>query len=204
MIPIAFAYLGAGFLLSEVGLAVWRRASSRENTENRDGGSLRLLWIVISASITAAAFLASNGVNRRCPQGSHGDGSARPYSFSERRCAGGQSGTWAVFSLSTWPSLRTIASSTPGRTAPSGIRRTQDFLLQFAGLGLALGTLPSLLAVLILPDTGDSLPYPSRRSCARRTFTRHVCCLLRANEETCAFRFLIGSAGKIATFRRSD
>lgn len=151
MLPSAFAYLGAGFLLSEVGLAVWRRASSRGNTESRDGGSLRLLWIVISASITAGAFLSASGVKPWLPAGV-------PWGWigASVFVLGTALRWWSIWHLGRFFTVN-VAVAPDHRvidTGPYSFIRHPSYtglLLQFVGLGLTLGTLPSLLAVVVLP-----------------------------------------------------
>ena len=151
MIPIAFVCLGAGFLASEVGLAVWRRASSKGNTENRDGGSLRLLWIVISASITAGAFLAVNGVKPWLPAGF-------PWAWvgASVFVFGSALRWWSIGHLGRFFTVN-VAIASDHRVVDSGPYRFvrhpsyTGLLLQFIGLGLSLGTVPSLLAVVVLP-----------------------------------------------------
>lgn len=151
MISVTFVYLGAGFLLSEVGLAVWRRATSKGNTENRDGGSLRVLWIVISASITAGAFLSANGVKPSLPAGV-------PWGWIGATVfvLGTALRWWSIWHLGRFFTVN-VAVASDHRVIDTGpyrfIRHPSytGLLLQFAGLGLTLGTLPSLLAVLVLP-----------------------------------------------------
>ena len=50
-------YLGAAYLVSELGLQIFKRAS-RTQAQGTDAGSLRLLWRVIAASVGVAWWLA--------------------------------------------------------------------------------------------------------------------------------------------------
>ena len=56
------AYIGFGFLLSEVILAWTRRSSRAAGSQAVDGGSLRLFWWLIGGVVTAACFLAGHRV----------------------------------------------------------------------------------------------------------------------------------------------
>lgn len=56
------AYLGFGFLLSEIILARWRHSSRETGTKAVDSGSLRLFWWLIGGVVTVACFLAGHRV----------------------------------------------------------------------------------------------------------------------------------------------
>ncbi len=53
--------VGTGFFLSEVLLARSRRSANEERADARDRGSLRLLWLVIGASIAVGLSVAHLG-----------------------------------------------------------------------------------------------------------------------------------------------
>lgn len=146
----ASAYLGYGFLISEVGLALWRRSSRVTNTQRRDASSLRVLWIVIVGSVAAGIWLAARGVGPRLHVG------AAWGWFSV-----------AVFGLGTalrWWSIRhlgrfftvDVAVAADHRVVDTGPYRLvrhpsyTGLLLQFAGLAFSLANSLSI-AVVVLP-----------------------------------------------------
>lgn len=145
------AIVGFGFLLSELGLAVWRRATASGGTSDRDAGSLRVLWIVISLSITVAVLLSVYGVPPFLPAGF-------PWSATGL-------GLFAVGTILRWWSIRhlgrfftvNVAVAVNHRVVDTGPYRLvrhpsySGLLLQFAGLGLTLGTVPSVAVALIPP-----------------------------------------------------
>ncbi len=151
MLPDAFAYLGIGFLLSEMALGFWRRASSKGHVENRDAGSLRLLWIVNSAAITAGAFLSAQGVKPWLPAG-------YPWSWigASVFAIGAALRWWSIWHLGRFFTVN-VAVAQDHRVVDTGpyryIRHPSytGIILEYSGLGLTLGTWPSLLTVLIFP-----------------------------------------------------
>ena len=147
---IAGAYLGWCFFLSEAGLAIWRRARS-SGDHKLDANSLRLLWIVNTASIGLGVWLALSGIGPRLPE----------------EIAWGWIGV-AVFAIGT--TLRWWAIYYLGRfftvdvavaadhqiidTGPYRLIRHPSYtglILQFLGLGLTFGTVLSLAVVAIPP-----------------------------------------------------
>ena len=151
MLSLASAYLGASFFLSEAGLAMRRRVSLRGSGKNLDAGSLRLLWIVNLASISVGVLLAEKGVT--------------PFLPAILPCTslgtllfllGTALRWWSVWHLGRFFTVN-VAVADDHRLIDTGpyhfIRHPSyaGLLLQFAGLGLTFGTLPSLLAVLIPP-----------------------------------------------------
>ena len=60
MTSLLLTGIGAGFLVSELALARSRRAATTQ-ADGRDRGSLRLLWLVISAAVTAGIVVDSWG-----------------------------------------------------------------------------------------------------------------------------------------------
>ena len=151
MIPIAFTCLGAGFLIPELGLALWRRASTKGNAGNRDGGSLGLLWVVISASITAGAFLSAYGVQPSLPAGF-----LWPWVGVAIFVLGAALRWWSIWHLGRFFTVN-VAVAEDHRVVDTGPYRAirhpsyAGLLLQFIGLGLTLGTLPSLLVIFVFP-----------------------------------------------------
>ena len=145
------AYLGIGLLLSEVSLAIWRRASSKGTAVDRDAGSLRILWIVISASITAAYLLAARGVRPWLPAGL-----PWPWIGAAVFAAGAALRWWSIWHLGRFFTVN-VAVAQDHRIVDTGPYRFvrhpsyTGILLQLAGLGLSLGTWPSLLIILIPP-----------------------------------------------------
>ena len=89
------ALVGLGFLISEMTLARLRNAR-RAAATRADGGSLRLLWVVIVSAIMFGVMLAVRDVGPRLP-------AALPWgfiglgAFLAPRCAGGPSSGWGNF-----------------------------------------------------------------------------------------------------------
>ena len=151
MLSEASAWVGAGFLLSELSLAVWRRATATGGTSDRDAGSLRLLWVVITLSITAGVLLSAYGVRPFLPAGF-------PWPVVGL-------GLFAVGTVLRWWSIRHLGRFFTVNVAVAADHRVVDtgpyrwvrhpsysgLLLQLAGLGLTLGTVPSFLSVLAPP-----------------------------------------------------
>ena len=148
MLSTTSAYLGAGFFLSEVGLAIRRRVSSKDPGADRDAGSLRVLWIVILASIFAGVLLAVNGVKPFLP-------TVVPWNWLGTFVfvLGTLLRWWSIWHLGRFFTVN-VAVAKDHRLVDTGPYRMirhpsyAALVLQFAGLGLALGTLPSLLIVV--------------------------------------------------------
>ena len=151
MLSTASAYLGAGFFCSEAGLAIWRRVSSKDGSKDRDAGSLRMLWIVILASVSAAVVLAARGAGPWLP-------AALPWkTFGTAVFVLGTAlRWWSVWHLGRFFTVN-VAVADDHRLVDTGPYRLirhpsyAGLVLQFAGFGCALGTLPPLLVVLVPP-----------------------------------------------------
>ena len=152
MMPsVESSWVGLGFLLSELGLAVWRRAKASGGMSNRDAGSLRLLWIVISISMFVGVELSVNGARPFLPAG---------FSWSLLGlgifAAGALLRWWAIWHLGRFFTVN-VALADDHRVVDTGpyhwVRHPSysGLLLQFAGFGLTLNTWPSLAVVLIPP-----------------------------------------------------
>ncbi len=151
MISLASAFLGAVFLLSESGLARWRRAASDGSGSDHDAGSLRFLWIVNSASITAGFILASFGM-----------GPWLPTSFSWPWIGVAVFGVgmvlrwWSIWHLGRFFTVN-VSVANDHRVIDTGPYRFvrhpsySGILLQYAGLGLSFGLWPSLLVAVVPP-----------------------------------------------------
>lgn len=149
MLANASAWIGIGFLLSELGLAVRRRAKATGDASDRDAGSLRLLWIVISLSITAGVLLSAHG--------------ARPYLPAGLPWAAFGLGMFAVGAILRWWAIWHLGRFFTVNVSIAADHRVVDtgpyhrvrhpsysgLLLQFAGFGLTLGTVPAFVAVFI-------------------------------------------------------
>ena len=152
MVSILSTILGGGFLVSELGLAIWRRAARTDKGKNADAGSLRLLWIVISASIFTGIQLAVNGVGPRFPAGF-------PWSWAGAGvfALGAVLRWWAIWHLGRFFTVN-VSLAADHRvidTGPYHLIRHPSYtglLLQFAGFGLTLGTLSGWL-VVVVPST---------------------------------------------------
>ena len=151
MLTDASSWIGLGFFLSELGLAIWRRARPAGDTTDRDAGSLRVLWVVITASIVFAVLLSRQSV--------------RPYLPSGFPWTAMGLGLFAVGALLRWWSVWHLGRFFTVNVAVAADHHVVDtgpyqwvrhpsysgLLLQIAGFGLTLGTLPALATVLILP-----------------------------------------------------
>lgn len=152
MPPVESSWVGLGFLLSEVGLAVWRRAKATRGMSDRDAGSLRRLWIVISLSIFAGVELSVNGVRPFLP-----GRVPWPLVGLVVFVAGAFVRWWAIWHLGRFFTVN-VAVAADHRVVDTGPYRWvrhpsySGLLLQFAGFGLTLNTLPSL-AVVVIPPT---------------------------------------------------
>lgn len=151
MLPVEPSWVGLGFLFSELGLAVWRRAKASSGTSDRDAGSLRLLWIVISLSMFAGVELSVNGVKPFLPVGF-----PWPLLGLGVFAAGAVLRWWAIWHLGQFFTVN-VALADDHRVVDTGPYRWvrhpsySGLLLQFAGFGLTLGTVPSLAVVLAPP-----------------------------------------------------
>ncbi len=139
MLPAAPALFEAGFFLSELSLAIWRRASPNASFVERDAGSLRLLWVVISASITAGWFLAAWRVGPPLPAAGMWLGATVFLGGTFLRW-------WSVWHLGRFFTVNVVVAEDHRvvDTGPYRLIRHPSYsglLLQLAGLGLSLGTL---------------------------------------------------------------
>lgn len=151
MLSSGSAWVGCGFLLSELALAMWRRGTATKGASDRDAGSLRLLWVVISASITAGVLLSMHGVHPYLPAG---------FPWQTVGVALFAAGTilrwWSIRHLGRFFTVN-VAVAADHRVVDTGPYRWvrhpsySGLLLQFAGFGLTLGTVPSVAAVLVPP-----------------------------------------------------
>ena len=151
MLSDASAWIGFGFFLSELGLAIRRRAMASGGTTDRDAGSLRLLWIVITLSMVAGVLLSSYGVHPYLPVGY-----PWPMLGLGLFAAGALLRWWSIWHLGRFFTVN-VSVATDHRVVDTGPYRLirhpsySGLLLQFAGFGLTLGTLPALALVLVLP-----------------------------------------------------
>ena len=151
MLTDASACIGCGFLFSELGLAVWRRAKAAGGMSDRDAGSLRLLWIVITLSMVAGVLLSGYGVRPYLPAGF-------PWSAMGLGlfAAGALLRWWSIWHLGRFftVNVSVAADHRVVDTGPYRLIRHPSYaglLLQFVGFGLTLGTFPAVAATLILP-----------------------------------------------------
>ena len=151
MLSDASAWIGLGFLLSELGLAIRRRATASGDTVDRDAGSLRLLWIVIALSVVAGVLLSSYGVRPYLPAGY-----PWPVLGMGLFMAGALLRWWSIWHLGRFFTVN-VSVAADHRVVDTGPYRLirhpsySGLLLQFAGLGLTLGMFPALVVVLVLP-----------------------------------------------------
>ena len=145
------AWIGLGFLFSELGLAVWRRAAATGTMSDRDAGSLRLLWIVISLSMAAGVILSEYGVRPLLPAVP-----LWPVIGLGVFVVGALVRWWSIWHLGRFFTVN-VAVAADHRVVDTGpYRRIRHpsylgLLLQFAGFGLTLGSLPALAVVLVPP-----------------------------------------------------
>ncbi len=151
MLSLASAYAGIGFFFSEAGLAIWRRATAKSGAQERDAGSLRLLWIVNVLSIVTGVMLSAHGIGPRLPGGIPWEATGLGV-FS----VGTILRWWAICHLGRFFTVN-VAVAADHRVIDTGPYRFvrhpsySGLLLQFAGLGLTLGTWLSFLVVAIPP-----------------------------------------------------
>ncbi len=147
---ITGAFLGFGFLISEVGLSRWRTSARATGTRKMDAGSLRVLWIVIASSITAGVWLAMLGVGPALSAGF-------PWGWVSLSifAAGTALRWWAIYYLGRFFTVD-VAVAADHRIVDTGPYRLvrhpsyTGLLLQFAGLSLSFGNVLSAV-VIILP-----------------------------------------------------
>ena len=146
-----YALLDVGLLLSELALA-WRRPAGRtvSGEENPDRGSLRVLWLVITVSVTAGHFAAFSGLGPRLgPRGA-----VLGWLGAGLFGAGVLLRVWAVRHLGRFFTVA-VALAADHRVVDDGpYRRVRHpsytgLLLEFAGLGVVLGSWLGLAVILI-------------------------------------------------------
>jgi protein-S-isoprenylcysteine O-methyltransferase len=144
----ASVILVIGFVVSEGVLALTRR-SARTGSPGPDRGSLRLLWAVNFVSVTLAFLFASGRSGYRLP-------SEVPWQLIGTAIfvAGTILRWWAINHLGRFFSVD-IAIAKDHRVIDDGPYRLvrhpsyTGLLMQFAGMGLALGNVPSLLVIFL-------------------------------------------------------
>ena len=146
-----FSLLCIAWIVSETWLG-WRKRSG-DAARTRDGGTLRILLVVIYACIALAVWLATTGI-ARFPQ------AAQPvtvWSGLALMAAGLVFRWWAVRVLAQW--FTVDVAIRPGqlvvRSGPYARLRHPSYtnaLATFYGFGLALGNWPSL-AMIAIPVT---------------------------------------------------
>lgn len=138
--------LAIGFVVSEAALALTRR-SARTGSPGPDSGSLLLLWVVNFVAMTLAFMFASRGIGYRLP-------SEIPWRLVGTGVfvAGTILRWWAIRHLGRFFSVD-IAIAKDHRVIADGPYRLvrhpsyTGLLMQFAGIGLVLGNVPSLLII---------------------------------------------------------
>ena len=151
MPSLASAYVGIGFFVSEAGLAIWRRATAKTGAAERDAGSLRLLWIVNLLSIAGGIVLSSSGIGPRFPEKIPWEAWGLGVFF-----LGAVLRWWSIWHLGRFFTVN-VAVAKDHRVIDTGPYRFvrhpsySGLLLQFAGLGLTLATVPAFLVVFIPP-----------------------------------------------------
>lgn len=144
------ALLGLGLLTSELWLAKLRRSSQQAGSHGADGGSLKLLWLVIAVAITAGVLLSVCGVGPRLPHGV-------PWGYVGAAvfAAGAVLRWWAIRHLGRFFTVD-VAVSEGQRVVDDGPYRFvrhpsyTGLMLEFAGMGLALGYWPGFLVIVSL------------------------------------------------------
>jgi protein-S-isoprenylcysteine O-methyltransferase len=139
--------LGLCFGLSEVALSVFKRSGTK--SAGTDRSSLRVLWLVILLSVTAAIFAAV-----KLPQ-ARSDWLARGYALGVALFAAGLVLRWyAIAYLGRFFTVD-VAIAADHRVVDSGPYRTlrhpsyTGVLLAFFGFGICLGNWISLAAVTL-------------------------------------------------------
>jgi len=147
--PPVYLILDAGLLASELAL-VWRRRASRASHTRHDRGSHLWLWAVIVGSIVAGHLAALSNVGPRLFAGLFWR-----WFGAGLFAAGTALRWWSIVHLGRFFSVD-VAITHNHRVVETGPYRLvrhpsyTGLLLQCAGLGVVLGTLLSLL-VIILP-----------------------------------------------------
>jgi len=145
--PIA-SILGVTYVASELGLALKKRAKAGE-ASGRDRGSLRLLWIVISAS----SFVAFN-VAHALPAARIGAGVFVPYAGVALFAAGLAIRWYSIIHLGRFFTVN-VAIAANHRlidTGPYRYVRHPSYtgaLMAFLGLGLCLDNWLSLAVIMV-------------------------------------------------------
>jgi protein-S-isoprenylcysteine O-methyltransferase Ste14 len=133
---------------SEIALGFARRSGTR-GADSRDRSSLRILWTIIVASITASMFLT--GLHRGTFGGS---GTIWPNLGRSLIVAGMALRWWAILSLGRAFTVD-VAIAQDQRLVDHGLYRVirhpsyTGAILSFVGFGLMLGSWPSLLAIVV-------------------------------------------------------
>jgi protein-S-isoprenylcysteine O-methyltransferase len=137
------------FFASEVTLASVRRSRRKDGATRADRGSVTVLWIVITAAITAAVSLAGDRPGRLPfpPSAIRGLASALLVSGAALRW-------WAVVALGRFftVDVATHADHALVDTGPFRFVRHPSYtglLLEFCGFGVALGNGLSLIVLLV-------------------------------------------------------
>ena len=143
------ALLGLGFFASELGLAASRRASRAPSAGRADGGSIRVLWLTISLAVTLGVLLALYGpVGPRVPY------RVGVVTGVLLFAAGSALRWWSIRHLGRFFTVD-VAVARDQRVVDDGPYRLvrhpsySGLLLQFAGLALTLGSVLSLVVVLV-------------------------------------------------------
>lgn len=142
--PRLYLILDAVLLVSELAL-VWRRPASRAPSTRLDRGSHLLLWVVIAGSIVASHLAEFSGVGPKLPW---------PWLGAGLFAAGMTFRWWAIMHLGRFFSVDVAIASGHEvvTTGPYRFIRHPSYtglLLQCAGLGIALGSVLSLLVIVV-------------------------------------------------------
>ena len=145
-----YALLDVALLLSELAL-VWQRPAARgTGGTDPDRGSMRLLWITISVALTAGHFVALSGIGPRLGI----PWPARGWLGAGVFLAGLAWRAWAIRHLGRFFTVA-VAVSADHRVVDDGpYRRVRHpsyagLLLEFAGLGIVLGSWTALAVILV-------------------------------------------------------
>jgi protein-S-isoprenylcysteine O-methyltransferase len=141
--------LTLAFFASEVALAIRRRSRRADGATRADHGSGPLLWIVISAAVTAAFSLAGHRPGRFPFPPSAIRGTATALFLVGAVVRG-----WAVITLGRFftVDVATHAGHTLVDTGPFRFVRHPSYtglLLEFAGVGVSLGNGVSFLVLMV-------------------------------------------------------
>ena len=143
-LPRLYLILDAVLLISELAL-VWRRPASRAPSTRLDRGSHLMLWVVIAGSIVASHLAGFSGVGPKLPW---------PWLGVGLFAAGMMFRWWAIMHLGRFFSVDVAIASDHEvvDTGPYRFVRHPSYtglLVQCAGLGVALGTVLSLLVIVV-------------------------------------------------------